>query len=356
MNMKTFPLIRALCRPACRVLLGIALSPLLLSCSAINDDEGDCTPRWDLSFRYDHNMKYADVFAREVPSLWVRACGHDAAVTLTEQGAPLQNASYRMRLPSALGAGACNLAVWGGLDVAESKDSGTAASSPARFRLDGDTCRLTGLEKEGDSLVLRRDIAPLFASAGSVALPSDEGHYTWPVGLMKCTNGVHIVLQSISNVAVDMNKFRFAVVMTGGDELLPGGEPLKDHARKIHYLPYKVQTYAAERDGDLSSKASVLAANCVAVDLALPRLMEGSDARLVVTTREGRTLLSVLFVRYALLARPGHYDTLSPQEYLDREDEWSMTFFLDEDNMWNRGFIYINSWKVMPPQDTDLGH
>ena len=35
------------------------------------------------------------------------------------------------------------------------------------------------------------------------------------------------------------------------------------------------------------------------------------------------------------------------QEYLDRQDEFNMTFFLDEDDRWVDSYIIINSWKVV---------
>ena len=49
---------------------------------------------------------------------------------------------------------------------------------------------------------------------------------------------------------------------------------------------------------------------------------------------------------YALLVK-GHYrENMSDQEYLDRQDEYTMTFFLDEGE-WVSSFIYINSWRVV---------
>lgn len=38
---------------------------------------------------------------------------------------------------------------------------------------------------------------------------------------------------------------------------------------------------------------------------------------------------------------------MSDQEYLDRQDEYNMTFFLDEQNQWINSVILINSWRVV---------
>jgi hypothetical protein len=43
----------------------------------------------------------------------------------------------------------------------------------------------------------------------------------------------------------------------------------------------------------------------------------------------------------------GHDDVLDDQVYLDRQDEYNMTFFLDDDMQWVSSYILINSWKVV---------
>ena len=59
------------------------------------------------------------------------------------------------------------------------------------------------------------------------------------------------------------------------------------------------------------------------------------------------TVLSIPLADYALLVK-GHYNRqLSDQEYLDRQDEYNLTFFLDEDNNWASSSIIINSWRVV---------
>ena len=37
---------------------------------------------------------------------------------------------------------------------------------------------------------------------------------------------------------------------------------------------------------------------------------------------------------------------MDPQEFLDRESEWSLFFFLDEDGAWIKTYIKINDWTV----------
>ena len=38
---------------------------------------------------------------------------------------------------------------------------------------------------------------------------------------------------------------------------------------------------------------------------------------------------------------------MSDQEYLDRQDEYNLTFFLDKEDRWVSSSIIINSWRVI---------
>ena len=49
---------------------------------------------------------------------------------------------------------------------------------------------------------------------------------------------------------------------------------------------------------------------------------------------------------YALLVKGYYRENMGDQEYLDRQDEYSLTLFLDEGE-WVSSVIYINSWRVV---------
>ena len=95
------------------------------------------------------------------------------------------------------------------------------------------------------------------------------------------------------------------------------------------------------------------AAICEGSELTVGRLMADMEPVLTVTNDKGEKVLSIPLVDYALMVK-GHYNRdMSDQEYLDRQDEYNLTFFLDENNQWMSAYIYINSWKVVL-QYTDL--
>lgn len=75
--------------------------------------------------------------------------------------------------------------------------------------------------------------------------------------------------------------------------------------------------------------------------------MENEPMTLTVYSPDGGISARIPLVDYALLTK-GNYDTpMENQEFLDREDTYTLTFFLDKNHKWAGTFIYINSWRVV---------
>jgi hypothetical protein len=62
---------------------------------------------------------------------------------------------------------------------------------------------------------------------------------------------------------------------------------------------------------------------------------------------EDKVVLSIPLIEYALLVKGNYNRNMSNQEYLDRQDEYNLTFFLDESGEWISSSIIVNSWKVV---------
>ena len=62
---------------------------------------------------------------------------------------------------------------------------------------------------------------------------------------------------------------------------------------------------------------------------------------------ENKVVLSIPVIDYALLVKGYENASLSDQEYLDRQDEYNMTFFLDEGGRWISAVIIINDWRIV---------
>lgn len=61
----------------------------------------------------------------------------------------------------------------------------------------------------------------------------------------------------------------------------------------------------------------------------------------------GRSIINIPLIDYALLVKGNYQSRMDDQEYLDRQDSYSLVFFLDEKANWQASTIYINSWRVV---------
>ena len=82
-------------------------------------------------------------------------------------------------------------------------------------------------------------------------------------------------------------------------------------------------------------------------EFSTSRLTVGNRPRLIITNKEtAEEVVNIPLNDYLLLLKSDRYAEMSDQEYLDRENEWSMIFFLDEDHLWINAQIIINDWVV----------
>ena len=96
-----------------------------------------------------------------------------------------------------------------------------------------------------------------------------------------------------------------------------------------------------------SSRAVQTEIGVAMAELTVGRLVKGHRPILNVYNTYGVRVISIPLIDYALLIK-GHYNsTMSDQEYLDRQDEYNLTFFLDKEDRWVSSSILINSWRVI---------
>lgn len=324
-------------------LLATVVALMFSSCdSAIYDYEGDCSVNYQVKFRYDMNMKFADAFPNAVKS--VRLFAFDQSGTLvameeeTDAGKLSKldeygNPGYFM--PLNVAPGTYDLLAWAGLGNQES------------FELLGNPT--VGVTQKADlqtkmkrvGAVVDKDLNPLFhGMTASVALPDKAGQHTAIVPLTKNTNNIRIVIQQLSGEDVDAGKFELTLTDDNGwmahDNSLVEDEMLT-------YKPWHTTTGMAGVGEDEGEEVAA-----AVFELTVGRLMTDHRPILTLFNKEtGEKVFSIPVIDYALLVK-GHYsETMSDQEYLDRQDEYNMTFFLDKEGKWASSSVIINSWRVV---------
>lgn len=335
------------------------ISCALSSCdNAIYDDEGDCDVTYRLKFLYDRNMKWADAFPHEVKS--VRLYAFDKTGILvwqhSEKGDILKTDGYNINLP--LPAGDYRLIAWCGLDNdGERQESFSVPQARVgETRIEELKC---SLYRKHDATGAYSDekLYPMFHGMIDINLPAtdDGGDYPYTMDLTKDTNHVRIILQHLSGEPVDINRFSFRIeeengLMNYDNSLLPDemitywAHDLKSGTAGMGIDDYPEQGARTTIDPSRNTTTSISVA---IADLTIARLMAGRKTFLTVRTNDGKTVARVPLADYALLLKDGYDEEMSDQEYLDRQDEYTLTFFLDEDELWIGTSIIINSWKVV---------
>ncbi len=316
-------------------LLAIACFALCACDNAIYDYEGDCNAYYKVKFRYDYNMKFADAFANEVNSITLYLLDSIGNIVWqrTESGDTLATGNYEMTVDVA--PGKYSLLAWGG-----TTDKGSFVI-PETANGKELTCTLNREYAENDSAYVKTDIDRLFhAYLPDQVFPDKEGVYNYTLSLVKNTNNVRVVLQHLSGEEIDKDQFTYTITDNNGsmdwdNTLLPD--------ETITY--YAWHTDAGVAGIDYATRGAYSA---TIAELTIPRLVKGQSPRLTVTNSEnGEIVFSLPFIDYALLVKGFYNRNMPDQEYLDRQDEYNMIFFLDEGFRWVDTHIYINSWKVV---------
>lgn len=376
----------------------VAMLASLSSCnSVIYDDEGDCDVIYRLRFRYDMNMKFADAFNHEVKSVHLYAFDSDDKLVwqTVESGDRLAREDYDIILQ--LAPGEYKLMAWCGLDNGESFHVPEIDLGDTREQLH---CRMNRSTHPEDGTVSTEDLHPLFHGTLDVELPEnlDGGEYVYTMPLTKDTNVFRIVLQHLSGEDIEADDFTFKIEDNNGwlhhDNSLRDDENIIYHAWSVYSgsagvdVPLSVvrcplseesengTTQNAQRKTEngttqngkrtTDNGASGATQNCasgatraitdvkVAVaELTVNRLVQRDwsvNAKPVLVIRkaeDGELVARIPIIDYALLVKGNYNRAMSDQEYLDRQDEYNMTFFLDENNRWLATTIIINSWRVV---------
>lgn len=332
---------------------------LFASCdSVIYDYEGDCDVKVLVKFRYDLNMKWADAFPSEVTSVHLYAFDKDGRLAWfnSESGKVLQTDGYAMELD--LPAGDYHLLAWCGLDNPESaaRHFIVPEVTVGITTLEELTCRMER-EYDTDGACSDRRLLPLFHGVKDISIPNaDNGEtFSYLVPLTKNTNHVRIILQHLNGNPVDVDSFTFFIeeengLMAHDNKLLPD--------EKITYRPFHtgsgtaslgIDDYPQQGKRNIGSKAAIESISVAIADLSIPRLIEDRKTYLSIHTadEEKRLVARIPLTDYALLLKDGYEHEMTDQEYLDREDEYNLTFFLNEDDFWISSSIIINSWKLV---------
>jgi len=341
-------------------ILGAVLSALLpvgmSSCDNwLYEDLDPCTVTYILKFRYDYNMKFADAFSSEVRSVNVWAFDQNGNLVWKGEtsGDALGEPDFYMTMD--IKPGIYDFVAWCGL-TPTSPFRIPEAQSPANPQSLG--CEMQLMDgHDGKYINDEMDEGLYHGVLDNVELTTHATQHVVQevtIPLVKDTKEVQVMLQHIDGTPI--GRTDFSVSISGSNSLLDWDNAILP-GQEFIYTPWSTIYGSADLDtksgGTHDAQTSVTTLLC---EIATNRMIADREQILTVTRNtDGQDIIKIPILQYLLLVKGNYHRDLSDQEYLDRQDEFSLVFFLTEDNNWyTAGGIYINSWAVLPPQENEF--
>lgn len=322
------------------LLLTLSMTAIMSSC--IYDDMGECGLH--VNFRYTHNMKEADGFAEEAE--WVKLWVFNAQQQLVDQyeeGSEFISSKTGLKI-SQLPAGEYTFVAW----------AGSAKQTKANSDFDMPTL------KKGDSMEtltarLQRDengensnkLNSLLNGTLKTTLTGEK--QTIVVDMKKCTNTLRVVLMPTSaNETLKVDDYECFIEGKNG-WLAYNAEPYKKDS--LIYRPYYQELSEDKAEGPTGES---VVKQAVINELSTSRIMANTTPRLIIRHKDTKSeILNINLSWFLSLQAIGeHRAEWSDQEYLDRQDEYSITFFTNG-STWMQTHIIVNGW-VLSLQDIEL--
>ena len=311
----------------------------LVSCEYIHEDLKPCDHY--LHFTYTHNMKFADAFQHEL------VCQEEAKTAelfifdgdgkfLSSQSLPTETLQEnRIRLN--LDPGKYKLLAWAGLN-----DTDYTWTKPAA----GESMDEWLMSVRQDKGVVARELSGLFQGTLELTIPSG-GETDTEFPLVKNTNKIRLALiDANSGTGLQADDFTILATTHNGD-LNAQNQPVADDA--VLWKPYLQQVETvADTEGGTAMQA-------VVAELNTMRLMESSQTSLQLSHKgEEAPFLQVDLTDFLLLTQMESHD-LDAQEYLDRQDEYTIVVYLDiVDGKAHCLEVIVNAWTIRL-DDVNLG-
>lgn len=325
----------------------------VLTGGCIREDFAECKNSYDLRLVFDRNMLYTDAFASQVRSVDVKVFDSSTGrevYSYADSGAALESADYRVALP--IPPGTYDILCWAGM--AEGDSFGHALPAADMLQQHSVTLNtengVSGRRLNNLYHGLSRGVT--FVSGNSLGHDQNQ---TTTVYLTKNTNRVCVMLHNLDGTELDESGFTFSI--TSGNALMNFDNTL-DPAGRVTYRPWHVTPIMLETETKTETKSetkSETVQSALAAEISMARLMPDGNSRLdVYRTADGERIISVPLERNLLLYKGEYHSMMSDAEYLDRQDDYTITFILDRNNNWDRAaMIYINNWATPPVQYQD---
>ncbi len=315
----------------------ICIVALFSSCDWVNDDLSDCPTGTWLKISYTYNILNVDAASTQVGDITILAFDkNDKYVDRLDVDSITLHQGYCMvRLP--FPEETYHLLIWGGISGYQYQLPNLKAGQTERKSLN------ISLACDNKNQFNRKLNALFHSSLENITI--SEEYQVITAGLVKNTNYFSCILQDENTLPLRQEDFAFTLESTNGvidyTNTPVGTTP-------TCYLPYRQElSLTSEQIPIIHARLNTL------------RIMKGDDTTLSIKhTPSGKTILPLPLTQYLLLSKnyPNNIGDISDQEYLDREDSYTLMFFIQSSDTGIPRIptMKVNDW-IIRLNDSELG-
>lgn len=342
-----------------KILLLTILAGAITSCdSVLNYDEGDCSIEYCVKFKYDYNMEEVDVFAEQVRTVTLYAFddNNNLVYQNTDEGEPLGEGNYSMKVD--IDPSQYRLVVWAGLN---DESFAVPLLYPNQAKIDELTVKTlrnqatrSTSEDEKDQYIVENSLYSLWHGEVKKGPTTRSGRQQITnVSLVKNTNTIHVSVVQVNQSNAPITKalteesFQCAIYDDNG-YMNYDNSLLEDNL--LTYKPYNTKVEIVKTRAFSAENEPAKEYNGITCDLSVARLVEGQTPELTIKNSKTQEVLfhSSDLIKYFEEVDAEKYKNrnYSLQEYLDREDEYSIKIFVDEKLALIKTVIDVNDWII----------
>lgn len=352
-------------KKASKILLLAILAGAITACDSVLDYNEDCDIEYCVKFKYDYNMEEVDVFAEQVRTVTLYAFddNNNLVYQKTDEGEQLGDKNYAMNVD--IDPSQYHLIVWAGLNDGSFAYPLLYPNLSKIEELNVKTLRRqvtrSHTEEEKGQYIVENSLHSLWHSEVKKGTTTRSGRQQiTTVPLVKNTNTIHVIVAQVNQSEGPITKalteetFECAIYDDNGymnydNSLLPDN--------LLTYKPYNVKSETVTTRAFSAENEAAKAYQGVSSDVSIARLVEGQTPELTI---KNSTTQEVLFHSSDLIKYFEEVDAekyknrnYTLQEYLDREDEYTIKIFVDEKLALIKTVIDVNDW-IIQINDIDL--
>lgn len=275
-------------------------------------------------------MKFADAFRNEVEDVTVFIFDENNKFiySKTESGDSLKNKNYQMEID--LQPGVYSLVAWAGISQESFK-----STAPVAGETDITEFRVKMNEFNSENYTSNKLLTSLWNGNISNLFVGYE-YKDVEISLTKNTNQIRVILAQTGNEPTTSGDFHFQLNSKLYDFGFDNNTITENN---LIYFPY---LKGEKLVGDTLQSKYVFA------EFSTSRLISSSGDRLIISnTKTNENIIDIPIIDYLLAGElEGYKEKMTNQEYLDRQDVYSIIFFIDQKHTWIKTQIIVNGWTV----------